>query len=174
MMIVSNVQSDEHNESTSYYLGLVPKGNFEEELQHSTEQVVKFFAAVPPHLEDYAYAEGKWSIKEVLQHIIDVERIFAYRALRFARKETASLPGFDVDDYGVVAEATRRSLAELIEEYRVTRQSTLLLFRSFTPEMLLRKGIASGDVISVRAAGFKLIGHDIHHCQIIKERYLSQ
>lgn len=173
-MIVSDIQPNEHDEYTSYYLDLVPKGNFEEELQRSTEQVLTFFATIPPHLGDYAYAKEKWTIKEVLQHMIDVERIFAYRALRFARQETAHLPGFDVEAYGAAAETTHRTLPELIEEYRLTRQSTLLLFRSFTPAMLVRKGIASGNVISVRAAGFKLIGHEIHHCKIIKERYLSQ
>ncbi len=173
-MKVSDINKQEHDEHTSYYLDLVPAGDFEEELKQSTQRVIAFFTAIPVPLHDYRYAEGKWTIKDVLQHMIDVERIFAYRALRFARKETASLPGFDVDDYGIAAETDRRSMPELIEEYRVNRQSTLLLFQSFTPEMLIRSGIASGDIISVRAAGCKLIGHEVHHCKIIKERYLSQ
>jgi len=104
--------------------------------------------------------------------MIDVERIFAYRSLRFARKKTVGLAGFEVEDYGQVAMGNNRSLEDLIKEYEITRTSTQLLFKSFSDEMLQEIGTASGSKISVRAMGFKLIGHDLHHCKIVRERYL--
>lgn len=122
-------------------------------------------------LGDKVYAPGKWTIKDVVQHIIDNERIQAYRALRFARNDVSLLPGYDEEPYAKEARAERRSLEELLEEFEVTRRSNILLFSSFTEEMLLRKGICFGKEMSVLALGFVLAGHQEHHVRIVRERY---
>ncbi len=123
-------------------------------------------------LGDLRYAPGKWTVRDILQHIIDTERILAYRALRFARNDQTALPGFDEQLFGQTADATRRNLADLYEEYTLNRQSTIALFRSFNEDMLVRSGICFNQTISVLALGFVLVGHPIHHVNIIQERYL--
>lgn len=122
-------------------------------------------------LGDKVYAPGKWTIKDVVQHVIDNERIQAYRALRFARNDASMLPGYDEEPYAKEARAERRSLEDLLEEFEVTRHSNILLFSSFTEEMLLRKGICFGKEMSVLALGFVLAGHQEHHVRIVRERY---
>ena len=122
-------------------------------------------------LGDKVYAPGKWTIKDVVQHITDNERIQAYRALRFARNDASVLPGYDEEPFAKEARAERRSLEALLEEFEATRRSNILLFRSFTEEMLLRKGICFGKEMSVLALGFVLAGHQEHHVRIVRERY---
>ena len=122
-------------------------------------------------LGDKVYAPGKWTIKDVVQHITDNERIQAYRALRFARNDASVLPGYDEEPYAKEARAERRSLEALLEEFEATRRSNILLFRSFTEEMLLRKGICFGKEMSVLALGFVLAGHQEHHVRVVRERY---
>lgn len=119
-----------------------------------------------------AYAPGKWTIKEMLLHIIDTERIFAYRALRIARGDQQPLPGFDENAYAEESGANARSLSDLFQEYDAVRQATLTLFRSFTPAQLDRTGTASNNPLSVRALLFVLPGHEAHHRHILRERYL--
>jgi len=119
----------------------------------------------------HRYAEGKWSVKEVIQHITDTERIMSYRALRFARKDATALPGFEEDDYAASSNADRRSLADLITEFEVVRTSTILLFESFNDEMLKAQGTANGKAMSVRAIGYMIAGHGLHHGQVLEERY---
>jgi hypothetical protein len=121
---------------------------------------------------DYRYAEGKWTIKEIIQHLIDAERIFAYRALRFARYDATVLSGFDEDYYVLNSTANQRSIMELLTEYSAVRHTSLLLFKSFNNEQLLYSGIASNNNISVRALGFVIIGHQNHHQKIFEKRYL--
>jgi uncharacterized damage-inducible protein DinB len=121
---------------------------------------------------DYQYALGKWTIKDILQHLIDSERIFAYRALRFARKDATPLPGFTEDDFANEAGGSERSIRDLLTELAIVRESTLALFRTFSDEVLKRRGEASGTEMSVRALGFVIIGHQNHHQRIFEERYL--
>jgi uncharacterized damage-inducible protein DinB len=121
---------------------------------------------------DYRYAEGKWTIKDILQHLIDTERIFAYRALRFSRNDLTPLSSFDENEYVIEAKANRRSIQELLTELAVVRQATLSLFKTFSEEELLRIGTASSKPISVRALGFVIIGHQNHHQRFFEERYL--
>jgi uncharacterized damage-inducible protein DinB len=173
-MHLHQFSTSEYDESTAYYLDLVPSGNFLDLLEQSRQETMEFFSSIPDEKHEFSYAPGKWTIKDVLQHMIDVERIFAYRALRFARGETQPLCGFDVDDYGAAQRASRRPLKEILEEYSLTRQSTIQLFRSFDEVMLLARGLASGMEVSVRVLGHKLIGHDRHHCGVIRDRYLDQ
>ena len=121
---------------------------------------------------DYRYAEGKWTIKDIIQHIIDAERIFSYRALRISRNDQTPLPGFEENSYVMQTNANARSIQQLLTEMAALRQSTLLLFKSFTLEQLQLIGTASDNPISVRAIGFIMIGHQKHHQRIFKERYL--
>ncbi|MEM9928626.1 MAG: DinB family protein [Bacteroidota bacterium] len=162
----------EYDEYTAYYLGLVLEGRLLELLEASRLETVTFFEGISPDYHNYRYAPGKWTIKDVVQHLIDVERIFAYRALRFARGEALALSGFDVDAYGAAQRAARRSMEDLLAEYSAARQSTIHLFQSFDEKMLLASGVASGFRLSVRAIGFKLVGHDLHHVGVVKERYI--
>ena len=120
---------------------------------------------------DHRYAPGKWSVKELVQHMVDTERIMSYRALTFARQDTNALPGFEENDYAACSNADRRSLAELVEEFKLVRQSTIALFRSFTDEMLVLQGNANGRSMSVRALGYTIAGHVKHHTGILEQRY---
>ena len=121
---------------------------------------------------DLRYAPNKWMVKDILQHVIDTERIMAYRALRFARNDKTALPGFDENLFADVAHATRRTIPDLYAEFAAVRQSTILMFGHFDNEMLLRTGVSSHQNISVLALGFVIAGHARHHATIIRERYL--
>ena len=121
---------------------------------------------------DLRYAPGKWMVKDILQHVIDNERIMTYRALRFARNDQTVLPGYDEELFGRTAYATRRTIADLYTEYAAVRQSTIALYKSFDNEMLLRSGMCFHQTISVLALGFVIVGHARHHVNIIRERYL--
>ncbi len=123
-------------------------------------------------LGELRYAPGKWTVKDVVQHIIDTERIMSYRAMRFARNDQTALPGFDEELFGATANANRRTIPDLYAEYADVRQSSIRLFTSFDNEMLLRSGICFHQTISVLALGFVLVGHATHHANIIRERYL--
>lgn len=153
------------------YVVLVPKHDLREALEDSLEASSAFWNIISEEKANYRYAEGKWSIKELLQHIIDTERIFSYRALAFARGEKAALPGYDENDYAANCLADARSFAEMVEELKIVRQSTIALFQSFDENVLDNIGKASGTNLSVRAAGFIIVGHELHHINVVKERY---
>ncbi|MBK7560731.1 MAG: DinB family protein [Chitinophagaceae bacterium] len=141
-------------------------------LEKQASSFLTFLENIPADKKDYRYAEGKWSLKELLQHIIDTERIFAYRALCIARKELAPLPGFDENSYADNSKADKRDWKELLEEFKIVRRSTQILFGSFDQEQSEASGIASGKPIYVLGIGFILAGHVNHHLTVIKERYL--
>ena len=122
-------------------------------------------------LGDKVYAEGKWTAKDILQHLIDAERVFCYRALRFARNDKTILHGFDEDFYAANANTKNRSLKDILEEFRLVRQSTIALFKSFDENAMNRTGVALTTEISVLALGFAIVGHPIHHLNVLKERY---
>lgn len=132
-----------------------------------------FLDSVSEEKSNYAYAEGKWTLKEMLQHMIDTERIFSYRALAIARKETATLPGFDENLYADNSDANKRTWADLTKEIKTVRSSTSFLFKSFTEEMLQNTGNFSSSNGSANTLGFIIVGHVYHHIKIAKERYLS-
>ena len=121
---------------------------------------------------DHAYAPGKWTVKQLIQHLIDAERVFAYRAVRFARRDSTPLAGFEEDDYAAVANVKERSIADLTAEFHCVRDSTEKLFASFTTDDLRQSGIASNHAISVTSLGWVILGHYEHHKQILMERYL--
>lgn len=144
-----------------------------EELEICLHDFIKFVQNIPMDKFDYRYAEGKWTIKDIIQHLIDAERIFAYRALRISRNDKTPLPGFEENDYVKNTNANGRSIQDLLTEFSAVRQSTILLFKSLTDEQLKRIGIASNNEISVRALGFVTIGHQKHHQKVFQERYLQ-
>jgi uncharacterized damage-inducible protein DinB len=136
------------------------------------ERTVNFFKSISEDKGNYAYAEGKWSIKEVLGHVIDTERVFSYRALCIARGEQQSLPGFEQDDYVKTAQFNRRTLSSLVDDYRYTREADIALFKSFDNEATGRWGTASNNKVTVRAIMFITAGHEEHHINILKDKYL--
>ncbi len=164
------------NEYASYYKSYIDQVSEEyemiEELEISVHRLIKFVQDIPMDKFDYRYAEGKWTIKDILQHLIDAERIFSYRALCFARNDQSKLPGFEENDYVDQAHANQRSIQDLLTELAVVRQATLSLFKSFSEEDVKRIGTASNNPMSARAVGFVIIGHQNHHQRIFQERYL--
>jgi hypothetical protein len=158
-MKITSLLPDEYAAYYNTYLQLVSdEWSLTEELEVSVHNFIRFVQEIPMDKYDYRYAEGKWTIKDIIQHLIDTERIFSYRALRFARNDKTELPGYDENLYAAVA---------------LVRQSTIMLYKSFTDEDLLKRGIASQNIASVRALGFIIIGHQNHHIKVFKERYLQ-
>lgn len=153
------------------YLQQVPELVLFEALDRHTEEGQEYLAGLAPDKWDYRYAEGKWTIKEVVQHLIDTERIFQYRAVCFARGEGQALPGFDEEAYAINSHAGRRTSGALMEEWRTVQVSTRQLFGSFHPDAMARKGTANGNSIYVEAIGGIIVGHARHHLQVLRERY---
>jgi hypothetical protein len=153
------------------YIALVPEQTIPEAFHKQTAIVQNFLSSVSEEHARFSYAEGKWTIKEVLQHLIDAERIFSYRALCFSRKEKQVLPGFEENEYVPNSNANARNWQGLANEFMIVRQSTLALFSSFTKEMLLQEGTVSNYRTSVTTIGFVTIGHTYHHIKIIAEKY---
>ena len=143
-----------------------------EELEICLHELIKFVQNIPMDKFDYRYEVGKWTIKEIIQHLIDSERVFSYRALRISRNDKTPLPGFNENDYVDNSNGNDRNLQGLLTELAVVRQATLSLFNSFSQEQLTKIGIASNNEVSVRAIGFIIIGHQKHHQKIFAERYL--
>jgi len=163
------------NEYAKFYAGYIQAlDNVEllEELEICVHDFIRFVQNIPMDKFDFRYAEGKWTIKDIIQHLVDVERVFSYRALRIARNDTTPLPGFDENFYVANANANNRSIQDLLSELALVRQSTLFLFKSFSPEQLAKIGTASAKQVSVRAIGFILIGHQKHHQEVFRQRYL--
>ncbi len=168
----NQLPTNEYSKFNATYIKALDNVNLIEELEICLHDFIRFVQNIPMDKFDYRYAEGKWDIKDIIQHIIDAERIFSYRALRISRNDQTPLPGFEENDYVDNADANSRSIQELLTEMATVRQSTLLLFKSFTEEQLQLMGTASNHPISVRAIGFLIIGHQKHHQRIFKERYL--
>ena len=166
------LKPEEFNSYYATYIDLVVNKDCVTSLQQSLQETLSFYKSIPEEKWLYSYAYKKWTVKEIVQHLMDTERVFAYRALCFSRKEKAELPGFDQDDYLAHSKVNSRSIDSLIEEYISIRNATITLYKSFSKEMLLQIGIASNSPLSVRAAGYIIEGHEKHHCNIIKERYL--
>jgi len=140
-------------------------------VQQYNERIIESWNAIPLEKINYAYAEDKWTIKQMLQHVIDTERIFSYRAVAIARKEPNPIAGFDENEYAKNATAAHRNWKEMIAEWKMVRLSTNMLFNSFTEEDLKQKGIASNNPMSVNALSFIIFGHALHHLHVLKERY---
>lgn len=173
-MNTRTVGRPEPDEIPSHYVGYIKRVPELDPVMVCAEQVEQT-AALLRGISDadamYRYGRGKWSIKEVVGHLTDVERIMAYRALRIARGDTTPLPSFDENAYVPVARFDSRSLADLVGELRTTRAATLALLRTFDADAWLRRGTASGKPVSVRALGYMIPGHERHHLEILRTRY---
>jgi hypothetical protein len=156
------------------YVSLVSETNIIGALESQLEETLNLIRGLSEEQAMHRYAPDKWSIKEVIGHIIDGERIFAYRALRFSRNDKQKLPGFDQDDFMQYADFDSRSMADLAEEFELSRRANILMFKSFSEEVWTRRGIASEAEVSVRGLAYIMAGHERHHVRILKERYLSE
>lgn len=154
------------------YVDLVPDGDVVAHLEDGMARTRALLGTLPEARGGYRYAEGKWSIKEVLNHLVDAERVFSFRLLTFARGDAGPLPGFDEETYAPAAEADRRSLAAILEEFTAVRAATLTLLRGLPDAAWGRRGTANGRVASVRALAWVIAGHEIHHRGVLAERYL--
>ncbi|WBX98466.1 DinB family protein [Chryseobacterium gambrini] len=156
------------------YLDLIPSENWLEELKKSGEKTVEIYSKLSEEQSFFAYAEGKWTLKELLLHLSDTERIFQYRILAFARGDQNELPGFDEELYAKRSFANERTLSSLLEEYQLIRKSSQILLETANSEALKNVGTANGNQISAETIGKLIVGHNIHHLNIIEERYLPK
>ncbi len=150
----------------------MPAGNVITILEEQIGETLRFLGALTEEKARHRYAPGKWSIKEIVGHLADAERILTYRGLRFARGDATPLPGFEQDDYVQPSGADRRPLEDLLAELACVRRASLHLFRGFDADAWARRGVASDREIAVRAVPFILAGHERHHLATIRERYL--
>lgn len=175
-MPIRGVEKPKEGEYPAYarmYIDLLPNDGLI--LRHFADNLAaskQFVASISPSSLLHRYAEGKWTIKEILGHVIDDERIYVYRALRFARNDSTALPGFEQDDFAKYSEANDREIGHLLEEFTVVRQSTIAFFRSLSDIAMMRAGVANGHLVSVRALAYHIAGHELHHMNVIRERYL--
>lgn len=171
-MTKDDLTKDEYNPYYQTYIEKAGAVRMHKGLKNNGDATIAFLESIPEDKLEYRYDEGKWTIKEIIQHLIDTERIFTYRALCIARKDKTSFPGYDQDDYVETCEANKRSIHSLMNEYKAVRLATIILFESFSEEVLTQIGTASNSSLSPRAVAFITIGHENHHCEVIKERYL--
>lgn len=155
------------------YIALVPDGDIIAQLERQAEETARLIGGLSAEQAEHRYAPGKWSIKEVVGHVTDAERIFAYRALRFARGDSTPLPGFEENAYVPAGEFGDRSLADLASELRAVRGATLAMFRGLPEPAMTRAGVASDATASVRAIAWITAGHELHHMKLVRERYLA-
>ncbi|HLO81102.1 MAG TPA: DinB family protein [Chitinophagaceae bacterium] len=154
------------------YVKLVQDDDLIKAMQASLIEIHDELESIPAGKFDWAYAEGKWTVRALLQHMIDAERVFAYRAMAFARGEKQELPGFDENEYARVANVTARNISEMKEELLTLRRSVYFMYKGFTEQDLTRSGVANKNAVTVNALGYIMIGHVRHHFNVIKERYL--
>ena len=154
------------------YIDQVTETDFSTALQNQSAGLEQFLQSISEEKSMFAYAEGKWTIKEMLLHMSDTERIFCYRALCFAREEKTNLPGFDENDYAANSDANSRTWESIVQEFLVVRKATEVLFKSFSEKALARVGTANNNPATVASIGFILLGHFNHHKKILAERYL--
>jgi hypothetical protein len=166
--------ADEHAPYYGKYIARVPDGDLVSLLRDQLMDTVALLRGVSPDRADFAYGPGKWSIKEVVGHMIDVERVMSYRALRFARNDATELPGFDENSWAVAAGSASRTLGDLLEEFQVVRSATIHLAEHLSADALARRGSANGQQVSVRALFYIIAGHERHHAELLRERYLPQ
>lgn len=162
----------EYADFYSGYVDQVPDGDVLEVLEEQLQASLDLFSSLAPDTIDHRYAPEKWTIREVLGHVIDAERIFAYRALRFARGDATPLPGMDQEEFMAGADFSSRPMESLVDEYRHLRLANLALFRSFDDEVMDRTGEASGCRFTVRALVYIVAGHERHHVRLLREWYL--
>lgn len=154
------------------YVDFIPSDAWNVEMYIAGDRTLGLYRHLSEEQGNFAYAEGKWTLKELLQHLIDAERIFAYRALRFSRKDYTQLPGWDEEEYAKCYFSSERTLKSLIDEFEAVRKSSVIFFENLNCSQLQESGVANGNEISVETIGKLIVGHNIHHLNIIAERYL--
>ncbi|MGH9465698.1 MAG: DinB family protein [Thermoanaerobaculia bacterium] len=155
------------------YVDLVPAGDILEQLAAEHPQSLALLATVSAERETFRYAPGKWSLREVVGHLVDAERVFAYRALHFARGDAAPLPSLEQDEWAAISNAGERPLAELLAEWSAVRTVTLATFRGLDAAAWERRGVASGNSFTVAALAYIILGHELYHRHGLEQRYLS-
>jgi hypothetical protein len=173
MINIHDISTNEYNPNYQPYINALKETELFAALDKSYIDTVDLLKNLNETELLYRYGKDKWTIKEIVQHLIDAERIFSYRALRFSRNDSTDLPGYDENWFVNFSNANERSMTDLLKEFYCVRSATQSLFKSFTDEMFLRSGIANRTVMSVRAAGLIISGHQWHHLNVIKDRYLS-
>ncbi|MBT3240070.1 MAG: DinB family protein [Chloroflexi bacterium] len=172
MKLIAKPSEGEFAPYTSMYIDLLPDDlQIIKHLQENLINTTQFARSFPEEKLGTPHKKGEWTIKEILVHIIDDERIYCYRALRFARNDSTILPGFEQDDYVPFSRANSRELEDILEEFSAVRMATIAFFNSLDHESLTRKGVGSGNSMSVRAAAYHIAGHELHHVNSIKENY---
>ena len=166
-MTIEKPSVEEYPDYYHGYMKQLPDGDILDILEKQTADLHNMFSNMTEERAEETYAEGKWTMKEVLQHLIDSERIFGYRALCFSRREEASLPGWDEGQYVRYSEANTRTLENLSDEYELIRRANMAMFRSFTSEMMHNRGIANGREITLRAQIYVIVAHELHHMNIL-------
>ena len=164
-------EAGEYNPYYARYVGLVPDGDILDTLHQQGGETVELLRGIGEEKSTHAYAPGKWTIREVVGHVLDTERVFAYRALAFARGDRNALPGFDEKVWASGSNANDRSLDDHLDDFIVVRAATLALFRGFGAPELARTGVASDNPVSVRALAWMIAGHELHHVTVLRERY---
>jgi len=165
----------EANEYATYYekyVSLVPDTDIVETLSRQNEETLALLRGITEERAEHRYEPGKWSIKQVVGHLIDAERIFAYRALAIARGDKARLPGMEQDEYMAGADFDSRTLADLAEEFSHVRRANVIMFKNLDADRWSRRGVASDNEVTVRALAYIIAGHEAHHVRILRERYL--
>ncbi len=171
-VVMEKPPSTEYAAAFERYVSRVEETDVLAAMARQKEEVLAAFGKARGPSERYRYAEGKWSVREMVGHLVDTKRIMGYRAVCVARGETVSLPGFDENAYVANASFDDCPLAELLDEFAHVREGHLAFFRHLSPEAWLRKGVANGNPISVRALAFVMVGHPRHHLSVFQERYL--
>ena len=172
-MMVARPAAGEYAPFYAGYISAVPEGDLLQLLASQRDDTVRLLGTVDDTKAKHRYAEGKWSIAEVLSHVTDAERVFTYRALTFARADPTPLPSFDENAWAATSNAGRRPMGRLLAEYQAVREATIQLFGSFSDEEFARAGVASKNSVSVRALAYIVVGHERHHLRILRERYLT-
>ena len=170
---MSRPDPSEYNAYYGRYISLVPDGSIVERLRHQIQETLGILRSLPEARGDHRYAAGKWSIKEMIGHVVDAERVFTYRALRIGRGDETPLPGFEQDDYVKNGRFEARTLRHLVDELETVRKGTVLLLEGLDDDAMMRLGTASGFPVSVRALAYITAGHELHHRNVLKERYLT-
>lgn len=167
-------EKTEYAEYYEKYISLVTENDINTALQDQLGELTTLFASISEEKGVFSYAEGKWNIKELVGHLIDGEKVFAYRALRFSRADKTPVESFEQDDYVANSNFNSIKLADLVEELSLLRRANILFVKNLTAEMQILKGTASNAEVSVRALVYIMVGHIRHHLNILNERYLAQ
>ena len=171
--MINKPQPGEYAPYVTGYIAKVPSGPIIEILEYLKDSTYNFFARMTSEQADYAYADGKWTVKQILGHMIDTERVFSFRVLCFSRGDKNSLPGFEQEDYIANSTYDTRSIQDLANEFKALRSASVYLYSALTDEQSEMKGIASNHPVSVRALVYMTAGHELYHLDLIKNLYIK-